>query len=194
MGQKLFTASIEKKLQQQYVFGSDLSKQKVVAKIFNPYGAATFYLLNQDPEDTDYLWAIVDMGHGAEMGSVSKSELERIRVRPFNLPLERDIYFSEVNAGVLFKGLMNGEHFEHGGSVSTPYAKGGFLKAVRRIWKKINGTWHYNEGVGWRRDRAFKNKSEDYEKGDRPSYKSKFEDGGQTEIVMYPTKEEKIVW
>ena len=36
---KLFTAEIEKKLQAQYALGSDLENQKVIAKIFNPYGS-----------------------------------------------------------------------------------------------------------------------------------------------------------
>lgn len=51
------------------------------------------------------------------------------------------------------------------------YAKGGILKSIRRWWKKINGTWYYNEGDGWRRDRKFQNKSEEYEKDGRRTYK-----------------------
>lgn len=162
MRQKLFTSLIEKRLQKQYDLGSNLKSQVVVAKIFNPYGNQTWYLLNQDPEDTDYIWAIVDMGNGIDIGSVSKSELEKIRVRPFMLPLERDMYFKEVNAEELYKGLLKGEH----------YAKGGIIKAIKRIWKKINGTWHYNEGAGWKRDREFHNKSESYEKPNRKNYRN----------------------
>lgn len=36
---ELFTKDIEKQLQDQYRFGSELEQQKVVAKIFNAYGA-----------------------------------------------------------------------------------------------------------------------------------------------------------
>ena len=94
---KLFNKTIDNKLFKQYSFGSDLSKQKVVAKIFNPYGNGTWYILNSDPNDPDYLWAIVDLGYGAEVGSVSRSELETYRNR-MRLGFERDMYFDEINA------------------------------------------------------------------------------------------------
>lgn len=106
---KLFTAEIEKKLQAQYALGSDLENQKVIAKIFNPYGSGTWYLINQDPVDHDYLWCIANIFE-TEVGSVSKSELEQMRVKPFNLPLERDLYFDEQNAKEVFKKLNSGEH------------------------------------------------------------------------------------
>jgi hypothetical protein len=47
---KLFTKEIEEKAQAQYPLGSDLEKQMVVAKFFNPTGAGTWYLINQDPK------------------------------------------------------------------------------------------------------------------------------------------------
>ena len=101
---KLFTDIIEQLLQEQYKFGNDLKKQQVIAKIFNPYGKGTWYLLNQDPEDPDYLWAIVDLDY-VEIGSVAKSDLEEIKVPPFNMPLERDTDFEPVNAKKLFDQL-----------------------------------------------------------------------------------------
>ena len=106
---KLFTKEIERKLQAQYPKGSDLECQDVIAKIFNPFGQGTWYLINQDPEDPDYLWAIVDLVE-VEIGSVSKRELEQTKVR-FNLGLERDLYFEPMNAQKLYKGLSNGEHY-----------------------------------------------------------------------------------
>ena len=106
---QLFTKAIEKKLQAQYLKGSDLDKQKVIAKIFNPYGGWTWYILNQDPQDPDYLWCIVK-GFETEMGSCSKSELESIRVKPFGLGLERDLYFKEQPANEVWEKLMKGEH------------------------------------------------------------------------------------
>lgn len=111
---KLFTKEIDKKLFQQYPYGSDLAMQKVVAKIFNPYGRGTWYILNSDPEDPDYLWAIVDL-FGVEMGSVSRTELESIKVKPFGLGLERDLHFTPVNALELFKGLSSGKMYAAGG-------------------------------------------------------------------------------
>jgi len=62
--------------------------------------------------------------------------------------------------------IMDGLYVKDG-----EFKRGGFIKTLRRWWKKLNGTWYYNEGNGWRRDRAFQNKSEDYEKGGRRTYK-----------------------
>jgi hypothetical protein len=111
---KLFTKEIDNKLFEQYKMGSDLESQKVVAKIFNPYGRGTWYLLNSDPQDPDYIWAIVDFFE-VEMGSVSRRELEGIKVPPFGLGLERDMSFTPINAKELFEGLLNGEHYKDGG-------------------------------------------------------------------------------
>ena len=105
---KLFTKEIEKKLQEQYQSGSDLAKQVVVAKIFDPMSQWTWYLLNQDPEDPDYLWAIV-RGFEVEIGSVGKKELETYKGK-FGLPLERDLYFRQRPAIEVWKALLNGEH------------------------------------------------------------------------------------
>ena len=113
---KLFTKEVDSKLFQQYQLGSDLKSQKVVAKIFNPYGRGTWYLLNSDPQDPDYIWAIVDLFE-VEMGSISRSELESIKVPPFGLGLERDLSFTPINAHELYMGLLGGKQYSEGGSV-----------------------------------------------------------------------------
>ena len=105
---KLFTEEVEKKLQAQFQSGCDLD-QEVVVKIFNPYGNFTWYIMNQDPKEPDYMWAIVK-GFEVEMGSVSKSELENMVVPPFNLPLERDLYFVPLMAYEVWYKLNRGEH------------------------------------------------------------------------------------
>ena len=105
---KLFTKEIEKKLQEQYQYGNDLEKQIVTAKIFDPMSQWTWYLLNQDPEDPDYLWAIV-RGFEVEIGSVSKRELETYRGK-LGLPLERDLYFRPRLAIEVYKELLGGKH------------------------------------------------------------------------------------
>jgi len=112
---KLFTSAIDKQLFAQYNMGNDLESQKVVAKIFNPYGKGTWYLLNSDPNDPDYIWAIVDL-LDIEMGSVSRSELESIKVPPFRLPLERDTSFTSINALELYRGLNQGKRYANGGT------------------------------------------------------------------------------
>jgi len=119
---KLFTKSIDNKLFQQYQFGNDLSKQKVVAKIFNPYGRGVWYLLNSDPNDPDYIWAIVDLFE-VEIGSVSRNELETLRIRPYNLGLERDLSFEPIDANVLYNGVMGGKRYEHGGGIDVVKGK-----------------------------------------------------------------------
>jgi len=111
---KLFTSAIDKQLFSQYSKGNDLSSQKVVAKIFNPYGRGTWYLINSDPSDPDYIWAIVDLFE-VEVGSVSRSELENVKVPPFRLPLERDLSFTPMNAEELLNGLMQGNRYAKGG-------------------------------------------------------------------------------
>lgn len=116
---KLFSKEVDKKLFRQYPMGSDLDKQYVVTKIFNPYGRGRWYLINSDPDDPDYIWAIVQMGDIVEVGSVSRRELESIRIKPFNLPLERDLYFTGINAAELFKGLNQGKFYKRGGWVEN---------------------------------------------------------------------------
>lgn len=106
---KLFTKEIESKLQAQYELASELEKQVVVCKIFNPYGAGTWYLINQDPKDPDYLYGICKIDE-VEIGSVLKSDIENIRLTNAKLPLERDRYFKQINAKVAFDRLLAGNH------------------------------------------------------------------------------------
>jgi hypothetical protein len=115
---RLFTKEIDKKLFEQYPLGGDLSKQKVVAKIFNPYGRGTWYIINSDKNDPDYLWAIVDLFE-VEVGSVSRMDLETIKVPPFRLGLERDMSFTPINAQELFDGLLQGKHYARGGMMDA---------------------------------------------------------------------------
>jgi hypothetical protein len=114
---KLFNKTIDRQLFKQYALGSDLSKQEAVVKIFNPVANGTWFILNSDPQDPDYLWAIVDLGYGAEVGSVSRSDLETYRGK-FGMGFERDLSFDPVNAEELYKGLRQGKFYADGGEVS----------------------------------------------------------------------------
>ena len=142
---KLFTKDINQKLFAQYRIGSDLNKQKVVAKIFNPYGRGRWYLLNSDPNDPDYLWAIVQMGDEVEIGSVSRSELESIRIKPHGLPLERDMYFSDRNAMEVLDGLEKGKTFASGGMVAGRWYKDNDGNELRFIGES-QGKLLFNDG------------------------------------------------
>lgn len=119
---KLFTKEIDNKLFEQYSKGSDLNSQMVVAKVFNPYGRGTWYLLNSDPEDPEYIWAITDLFE-IEVGSVNRSDLENIKFKPFMLGLERDLFFEPVNAMELYKGLQAGEKYAKGGKIEDENAE-----------------------------------------------------------------------
>lgn len=66
-----------------------------MSKFFNPSGAGTWWLINQDPNDKDYRWGVVHLFE-IEVGSFSKLELENY-VGVFGLGIERDIYFEQVN-------------------------------------------------------------------------------------------------
>jgi len=105
---KLMTKEIETMAQAQYPQGADMEKQKVVAKFFAPWSSWTWYLMNQDPEDPDYLWGIVK-GYEVETGSFSLSELQEIKGR-FGLGIERDTGFRPVPALEVWEKLQNGSH------------------------------------------------------------------------------------
>lgn len=104
---KLFTKEIENRLQSQYPKGNSLD-QMVICKIFNPYGAGTWYIMNQDPEDNDYLWGIVDLFE-VEIGSFSKRDLEQANIHGIG-HLERDLYFKPMKAKEVWDKLQRGEH------------------------------------------------------------------------------------
>ena len=102
---KLMTKEIEKQAQEQYPKGSDMG-QMIVAKFFDPQGSWTWFLMNQDPNDHDYLWGIVK-GFEVEMGSFSLSELESYR-GAFGLGIERDLYFEPKTAKEIWETLTKG--------------------------------------------------------------------------------------
>ena len=103
---KLLTKEIKEQAEKQYKQGSDM-EQKVVAKYFG--GSWTWYLMNLDPEDSDYAWGIVD-GFAVEMGSWQMSELQKVKFKPFNLPVERDKYFEPMKASDVWEQLNDGNH------------------------------------------------------------------------------------
>ena len=62
-----------------------------VVRFFNPAGAGTWLVTDADPEDTDIVFALADLGMGSpELGSVRLSEIQAFR-GPFGLGIERDL-------------------------------------------------------------------------------------------------------
>lgn len=64
-----------------------------VVKLFNPCGAATWLLIEIDPDDETVAWGLCDLGMGfPEFGTVSLTELAAYRGH-LGLRIERDLYF-----------------------------------------------------------------------------------------------------
>lgn len=103
----LMTKQIAKKARAQYPKGNDFN-QLVVGKFFDPCSQWTWYLMNQDPENPDYLWGIVK-GFEVEVGSFSLNELSAVKNR-LGLDIERDMYFRPCPAKEVYDKLINGTH------------------------------------------------------------------------------------
>ena len=104
----LMTKEITQQAKKQYPLGADMEHQKIVAKFFDPCSQWTWYLMNEDPEDPNYLWGIV-RGFEVETGSFSLSELTRIRNR-LGIGIERDMSFKPQPAIEVWEKLLKGEH------------------------------------------------------------------------------------
>ena len=101
----LLKEHIDKLQEQHNIYGeAELKDLTAVVKLFALNSNYTWYLLTQDPNDPNYLWAIVD-GHAVEMGPVSLSEL--LSLKWMGAPqVERDIYWEPCNAKELWDKLQ----------------------------------------------------------------------------------------
>ena len=91
---KLITKEIEEAIKNT-PYGStenvELDDKKVIARFFNPTGAGTWYVLEDDDwENGRVVFGAATLGYGLELGSISIDELESIKL-PFGLTIERDI-------------------------------------------------------------------------------------------------------
>lgn len=65
-----------------------------VVKWFNPAGGQTWLISELDPENPDIAFGLADMGFGCpELGSISVSEIQSLRIGPMGVRIERDLYF-----------------------------------------------------------------------------------------------------
>lgn len=94
---KLFTKEIEKRMPPLYSTDGLKGERKVICKFFNPCGSGTWYIVEGErQEDGDWLlFGLVTGLCEDELGYVSLRELAAVRVPPFGLKIERDIYFGE---------------------------------------------------------------------------------------------------
>ena len=91
---KLLTKEIMKKLPKLYATENiELLDKVVICKFFNPCGVGTWYAIEGQEEDGDFIFfGLVDL-HEKEFGYFSLNELQAIKL-PFGLSIERDIHFS----------------------------------------------------------------------------------------------------
>lgn len=92
---KLMTKELEKKFE-KYPLGSQeglMEEAEVVVKYFNPYGAGT-WLITEGEKQENGDWLLFGYCHIIEWewGYVMLSELESVKVPPFGLPIEREMY------------------------------------------------------------------------------------------------------
>lgn len=90
---KLITKEIENRFAKTGYQGDELDPV-VVAKFFNPCGAGTWYATEYDPQNRICFGYVTGLGFD-EWGDFSIEELESVKCPPFNLPIERDMYFPE---------------------------------------------------------------------------------------------------
>lgn len=90
---KLITKEIEEAIKNT-PYGStenvELDDKKVIARFFNPVGAGTWYVLEDDDwENGRVVFGAATLGYGLELGSISIDELESLKL-PLGLTIERD--------------------------------------------------------------------------------------------------------
>lgn len=89
---KLITEEFEELFKDYPLYSQEEVKDpKVIAKLFDPCGSATWYLTEYDVKEK-IAFSYVTGLQADEWGYTSLNELESIK-RPFGLTIERDLYF-----------------------------------------------------------------------------------------------------
>lgn len=89
---------------------SESDNPLVVTKLFDPCGSGTWFLTEYDPENNLAFGYVTGLQHD-EWGHVSLTELEMIE-RPFQLTIERDLYFKQAPISEYVPELMKGGNNE----------------------------------------------------------------------------------
>lgn len=103
---QLLTKAIEKQLYKnnnKSLEDSDGSIQydKVVVKWFNPSGQATWWVHSMDENGICYGIAQMFGKESREYGYFDINEIKALKCPPFNLPVERDMYYKPETFGEL---------------------------------------------------------------------------------------------
>ena len=95
---KLLTKSIEKELAKYPLYSQQSKKENadVICKFFSPVGAFTWYVLEAEKQENDYLFfgIVINNQFEREYGYFALSELESVRL-PHGLTIERDVWFEK---------------------------------------------------------------------------------------------------
>lgn len=100
---KLMTKTVAKKLPTLRA-QENASDPVVHAKFFNPCGAATWYVLEFDGEDTFFGYVNLGDHDNAELGYFSLAELQSIRVFGGRLGIERDLHWDPTPLSKVLNG------------------------------------------------------------------------------------------
>ena len=93
---KLLTKAIETKLRKIGINPEDETKlrdKEVVVKFFDPCGSWTWFVLEGEEIDGDWIFFGLVDGHEKELGSFSLRELESVK-GPLGIGIERDLHFT----------------------------------------------------------------------------------------------------
>ena len=100
---KLLTKALEKRIPKLYSTEELEDKDKrVVCKFFNPCGIGTWYVLEGDWKDDDYIFFGVIEIQERELGYFSLKELESLKL-PWGMKIERDRSFYDKPLNTVLK-------------------------------------------------------------------------------------------
>jgi hypothetical protein len=100
---KLLTQTLKKEIPALYETESTVLEEKeAIVKFFNPMGTGTWYVIEGEEQDGDFLFfGLVEL-YEQEFGYFSLKELESISL-PFGLKIERDINFEKTKMQDILK-------------------------------------------------------------------------------------------
>jgi hypothetical protein len=99
---KLITEEFEELFKDYPLYSQEHEKDpKVITKLFDPCGSATWYLTEYDPLEKIAFGFVCGLQED-EFGYTSLVELESIE-RPFGLTIERDLYFVQKRISEFLK-------------------------------------------------------------------------------------------
>lgn len=98
----LMTEELSRRAKEQFPLGQDMD-QLVLARFHDAQGLWSFYIINQNPDDPDAIFGIVQGTEGM-MGFFSLQELQSYGNR-FGLQVVRDTLFRPIRAKELWERL-----------------------------------------------------------------------------------------